>query len=106
VAVYYENEAGPTRPRQAREDRPNPRWPQDEEIEGFVARVRAIIAANPAAFVNIPSPVADIVADIVGDEWTAARVVEGVLADSACRFMLSGVGLHACGSPRRRRTSA
>lgn len=95
------------RPRQAREDRPNPRWPQDEEIERLVARARAIIAGNPWALVDVQSPVSQIVAGLVADsgdgDWLAPRVVEGVLADSACRHMLNSVGLHSAASTRKRR---
>lgn len=99
MAVYRSPQDGP---RQAREDRPNPRWPQEEKIEAWVARVRAIIAGNPAALCETRSPVAEIVSGIVEDDWAASRVVEGVLADSACRFMLTGVGLHGGGAPRKR----
>lgn len=94
------------RPRQAREDRPNPRWPQDEHIEALVARARATIARDPSALVHARSPVADVVLWLVSavdaDEQVAARVVEGVLADSACRHMLNGVGLHDASRRNRR----
>lgn len=97
-------------PRQARDDRPNPRWPQDEEIEGLVARVRAIIAGNPGALVDVRSPVSEVVLDLLSDtgdgDWLAPRVVEGVLADSACRHMLNGVGLHGAAPARKRRAQA
>jgi hypothetical protein len=33
-------------------------------------------------------------------------VVEGVLADSACRHMLNGVGLHGAAPARKRRARA
>lgn len=103
--TWYRNPGD--KPRQAREDRPNPRWPQDEEIEALVARARAAIASNPSALVDVRSPVADVVlrltSEIGLDDWTAARVVEGVLADSACRHMLNGVGLHGAASTRKRR---
>lgn len=95
------------KPRQSREDRPNPRWPQAEEIEALVARARAIIASNPGALSSICSPVSEVVLRLVSeagdDGWIASRVVEGVLADSACRHMLNGVGLHGAASTRKRR---
>jgi hypothetical protein len=107
VEVYRDYGDGP---RQAREDRPNPRWPQDVEIERLVARARAIIAANPAALADVRSPVAEVVLDLLSDagdgDWLAPRVVEGVLADSACRHMLNGVGLHGAASKRKRRARA
>ncbi len=94
-------------PRQAREDRPNPRWPQDVEIERLVARARAIIAGNPGALADVRSPVTQVVLDLLSDagdgDWLAPRVVEGVLADSASRHMLNGVGLHSAASTRKRR---
>jgi hypothetical protein len=97
-------------PKQAREDRPNPRWPQDEEIEELVARARAIIAANPGALINVRSPVSAVVLDLLSDaadgDLLAPRVVEGVLADSASRHMLNGVGLHGGSSTRKRSAQA
>jgi hypothetical protein len=107
VTVYRDSENGP---RQDREDRPNPRWPQDVEIEGLVARARAIIAGNPRALVDVRSPVSEVVRDLLSDngdgDWLAPLVVEGVLADSACRHMLNGVGLHGATPARKRRARA
>lgn len=94
-------------PRQGREDRPNPRWPQNVEIERLVARARAIIAGNPAALADVRSPVTQVVLDLLSDaddgDWLAPQVIEGVLADSACRHMLNGIGLHGAASTRKRR---
>lgn len=107
MAVYRDPQ---DRPRQAREDRPNPRWQQHEEIEVLVARARAIIAGNPGALADVQSPVSEVVLDLLSDtgdgDWLAPRVVEGVLADSACRHMLNGVGLHGAASPRKRSARA
>ncbi len=107
MAVYRDPNDGP---RQSREDRPNPRWPQDEEIERLVARARSIIAGNPRALVDVRSPVSELVRDLVSDlgdgDWLAPMVVEGVLADSACRHMLNGVGLHGAAPARKRRARA
>ncbi len=104
MAVYRDPN---DRPRQSREDRPNPRWPQNGEIERLVAQARARIAENPAALVDIQSPVSEVVRDLVSDmsdgDWLAPLVVEGVLADSACRHMLNGVGLHGAAPARKRR---
>jgi hypothetical protein len=104
VTVYRDPNDGP---RQIREDRPNPRWPQDEAIEALVARARAIIAGNPAALANARSPVSEVVCDLLADrsdgDRLAPRVVEGVLADSASRHMLNGVGLHGAAPSRKRR---
>lgn len=106
MKYYRDNQVEPTPPSQLRDDRPNPRWAQCPEVEVIVARVRAIIASNPAALYDIQSPVTHVVEELVDDAWTAARVVEGVLADSACRFMLNKVGLHGGDSTRKRRAKA
>jgi len=102
MELYRASEQGQSAPGQARDDRPNPRWPQDGQVESLVARVRAVIARNPHALRDIRSPVATVVADIVSDGWLGMHVVEGVLADSACRFMLNGAGLHCDGLARRK----
>ena len=102
MTVYRDDHLEPTRPQQARDDRPNPRWPQNSEVEALVARVRSAIASNPAILRDAHSPVADLVSDVTDDLLVAAEVVEGVLADSACRWMLSGVGLHCAVTPKRR----
>ena len=103
MPVHPDDMGGPIPPKQSRDDRPNPRWPQSAEIEALVARARSVIAKNPHALVDLPSPVATIVEELTDDDYEAARVVEGVLADKACRFMLAGIGLHGGGSTRRGR---
>lgn len=107
MAVYRDPNDGP---RQSQEDRPNPRWPQDDEIERLVAQARAMIAGHPGSLVDVRSPVSKVVRDLLSDrgdgDWLAPMVVEGVLADSACRHMLNGVGLHQAASTRKRRARA
>jgi len=65
--------------------------------------VRSIIAAAPEALQNEQSPVAEIVFDVTDDSRLAVQVIEGVLADSACRFMLNAAGLHPGGASTARR---
>ena len=103
MSVYPADYVEPSQSKQAREDRPNPRWPQRVEVETLVARVRSIIAAAPEALQEKRSPVTEIVFDVTDDAWLATQVIEGVLADSACRFMLNAAGLHPGGASTRRR---
>ena len=93
---------------QRREDRPNPRWPQERDIETLVHRVRAVIASYPASLVKCQSPVALVVAKVLGpagvvDDFLAAQVTEGALADGGIRFMLMAHGLHDGGKGRSKR---
>lgn len=100
---------------QSRVSRPNPRWPQADEVQQLVANVRAAIAADPAGLGAHCSPVTTLAEPIVAS-WCMedaglasdyhgllAKVVEGVLADAAARFMLAEQGLHVCPlGPRRK----
>jgi hypothetical protein len=97
VSVYLPSAEGPSAPMQAREHSPNPRWPQDGQVESLVVRARAIIARNPHALRDIRSPVTAVVADMVGDGCLGMYVVEGALADSARRLTLNVAGLHCVG---------
>lgn len=103
MTAYRPGYVEPSLSEQAREDRPNPRWPQRAEVEALVARVRSLIAAAPEALQNTRSPVAEIVLKVTDDVWLATEVIEGVLADSASRFMLNAAGLHPGGTATKRR---
>ena len=105
MSAHQHSPCDHARRRVLREDRPNPRWPQTEEVESLVLKARASIAAAPERLFDFPSPVAHVVSELTDDERLAPRVVEGVLADRACRLMLGHTGLHssAAGSKGRGR---
>jgi hypothetical protein len=98
VSLFPASGEGPSSPVQTREARPNPRWPQEGQVEARVSRVRAVIARNPHELTDIRSPVTAV----VDDGRLGMYFVEGVLSDADSRFMLNGVGLHCVSKARQR----
>lgn len=90
---------------QPSESRPNPRYPQGQEIEELVAVVRGAISTTLGVLPAHDSPVTEAVLEVVGigDPVLALRVLEGALADPPTRMMLATHGLHPCGKRRARR---
>lgn len=95
-AIGYQDEA----------DRPNPNYPEDEDVFADIAEVRAIIALNPRRWAQEPSPVHACAVSVVGENYAdIGRVVEGVLADRSVRAILNAHGMHSGKAAKRKKVA-